>query len=62
VVSDGLHVVLPAVATHLADALRRRGFCPLGVDVSELMRAGGGVKCCTLEIRGRARRSNRALT
>ena len=54
VVSDGFHVVLPGAATHLAGELRRRDFRPLGVNVSELMRAGGGVKCCTLEIRGRA--------
>jgi N-dimethylarginine dimethylaminohydrolase len=62
VVSDGFHVVLPAAATHLTGELRRCGFCPLGVDVSELMRAGGGVKCCTLEIRARAGPSQWPLT
>jgi N-dimethylarginine dimethylaminohydrolase len=51
-VSDGRHVVLPQAATHLTGALRRRGFEPVGVDVSELLKAGGGVKCCTLELRG----------
>jgi len=51
-VSDGLHVVLPQAATHLIGALRQRGFQPIGVDVSELLKAGGGVKCCTLELRG----------
>jgi N-dimethylarginine dimethylaminohydrolase len=51
-VSDGRHVVLPQAATHLIDALRERGFQPVGVDVSELLKAGGGVKCCTLELRG----------
>jgi N-dimethylarginine dimethylaminohydrolase len=51
-VSDGHHVVLPAAATHLADQLRARGYTPVGVDLSELLKAGGSVKCCTLEIRG----------
>jgi N-dimethylarginine dimethylaminohydrolase/methylmalonyl-CoA mutase cobalamin-binding subunit len=50
-VSDGRHVVLPAGATGLAAQLRSRGFEPLAVDVSEFLRAGGGVKCCTLELR-----------
>jgi N-dimethylarginine dimethylaminohydrolase/methylmalonyl-CoA mutase cobalamin-binding subunit len=50
-VSDGHHVVLPAEATHLAGQLRERGFDPVGVEVSELLRAGGGVKSCTLELR-----------
>lgn len=49
-VSDGRHVILPQAATHLISALRGRGFEPVGVDVSELLKAGGGVKCCTLEI------------
>ncbi|MDQ2709269.1 MAG: arginine deiminase-related protein [Actinomycetota bacterium] len=50
-VSDGHHVVLSATATRLADQLRERGYEPIGVDLSELLKAGGGVKCCTLEIR-----------
>jgi len=50
-VSDGRHVVLPAAARDLADQLRARGYQPVGVDLSELLKAGGGVKCCTLEIR-----------
>lgn len=50
-VSDGRHVVLPQSATQLIGALRDRGFEPVGVDVSELLKAGGGVKCCTLELR-----------
>lgn len=49
-VSDGHHVVLPAGATRLVAQLRERGFDPVGLDVSELLRAGGGVKCCTLEL------------
>jgi N-dimethylarginine dimethylaminohydrolase/methylmalonyl-CoA mutase cobalamin-binding subunit len=50
-VSDGRHVVLPAGATSLTAQLRERGFEPVEVEVSELLRAGGGVKCCTLELR-----------
>jgi N-dimethylarginine dimethylaminohydrolase len=53
-VSDGLHVFLPDTATGLARQLRERGFEPVGVDLSELLKAGGSVKCCTLEIRHRA--------
>ncbi|MFG2887612.1 dimethylargininase [Streptomyces sp. NPDC048297] len=53
-VSDGLHVFLPDTATGLARTLRERGFEPVGVDLSELLKAGGSVKCCTLEIRHRA--------
>lgn len=49
-VSDGHHVVLPAGAAELAGRLREHGFEPIGADVSELLRAGGGVKCCTLEL------------
>ncbi|MGA5541169.1 dimethylargininase [Mycobacterium sp. NPDC051198] len=49
VVSDGRHVVMPAAATGFADQLRRTGFEPIGVDLSELLKGGGSVKCCTLE-------------
>jgi len=51
-VSDGRHVLLPGQATHLAEELARRGFVPIGVDLSELMKSGGGAKCATLELRG----------
>jgi N-dimethylarginine dimethylaminohydrolase len=50
-VSDGHHVVLPVQATGLAAQLADRGFEPVPVDVSELLKAGGGPKCCTLELR-----------
>jgi N-dimethylarginine dimethylaminohydrolase len=50
-VSDGLHVVLPTTAVGLAGQLRERGYVPVGVDLSELLKAGGSVKCCTMEIR-----------
>ncbi|WP_018544266.1 dimethylargininase [Streptomyces sp. LaPpAH-108] len=52
--SDGRNVLLPQAATHLIDALRARGFAPRGVDLSELLKAGGSVKCCTLELRDAA--------
>lgn len=50
-VSDGANVVIPEAATGLIDALRARGLRPVPVDVSELTKAGGGPKCCTLELR-----------
>ncbi|EHR48886.1 N-dimethylarginine dimethylaminohydrolase [Saccharomonospora marina XMU15] len=50
-VCDGCHVVLPAEAERLADQLAELGYEPVPVDVSELRKAGGGPKCCTLEIR-----------
>jgi N-dimethylarginine dimethylaminohydrolase len=53
-VSDGRHVLMPAGATQLVAKLREAGFEPISIDVSELLRAGGGVKCCTLELHGPA--------
>ncbi|MFE7581501.1 dimethylargininase [Streptomyces gardneri] len=49
--SDGRHVLLPSAAGRLARAVAARGFEPIGVDLSELLKAGGSVKCCTLELR-----------
>lgn len=49
-VSDGKHVVLPAAATGFAAQLTAAGFEPIGVDLSELLKGGGSVKCCTLEV------------
>jgi N-dimethylarginine dimethylaminohydrolase len=51
-VSDGRNVVLSAEATGLAAQLADRGYEPVFVDMSELRKAGGGPKCCTMEIRG----------
>lgn len=51
--SDGRNVVLPEAATGLLGRLAERGYRPIGVDLSELLKAGGSVKCCTLELRGR---------
>jgi len=50
-ISDGQHVVLPEQATGLIGQLTTAGFTPVGVDLSELLKAGGGPKCCTLELR-----------
>jgi N-dimethylarginine dimethylaminohydrolase len=50
-VSDGYHVVLPAEAVSLAATLLARGYQPVPVQLSELRKAGGGPKCCTLELR-----------
>ncbi len=52
--SDGYHVILPAQAEGFAASLRAAGFEPVPVDVSELRKAGGSVKCCTLELRDAA--------
>lgn len=49
-VSDGKHVVHPKQATGYAEQLYQAGFDPIGVDLSELFKGGGSVKCCTLEI------------
>ena len=51
-VSDGRHVLLAGQATHLVEELWARGFVPIGVDLSELMKSGGSAKCATLELRG----------
>jgi N-dimethylarginine dimethylaminohydrolase len=50
-VCDGGNVVINAEATGLIETLRRRGYEPVPVDMSELRKAGGGPKCCTLELR-----------
>lgn len=52
--SDGYHVFLAAQAEGLAMRLAQAGFEPVPVDLSELRRGGGGVKCCTLELRASA--------
>jgi N-dimethylarginine dimethylaminohydrolase len=49
--SDGLNVIIASRATDFERQLRERGFVPHGLDLSELLLGGGGVKCCTLELR-----------
>jgi len=58
-VSDGQNVVVAPGAVDLADALRERGYTPVPVDTSELLKGGGGAKCCTLEIRAESRPDGR---
>jgi N-dimethylarginine dimethylaminohydrolase len=50
-VSDGLNVWLPAGAPDLVGALTAAGYRPVEVELDELLRGGGGAKCCTQEIR-----------
>jgi N-dimethylarginine dimethylaminohydrolase len=49
--SDGKNVIIASRATDFERQLAERGFTPHGVDLSELLLGGGGVKCCTLELR-----------
>ncbi|MFB7723765.1 dimethylargininase [Nocardia sp. NPDC056100] len=48
-VCDGYHVFLSEKAVALSEQLRARGYEPVGIELSELLKAGGSVKCCTLE-------------
>lgn len=50
-VSDGRHVVMTDAAPDLAARLHEAGYVPITVDLSELLKGGGGIKCCTLELR-----------
>jgi N-dimethylarginine dimethylaminohydrolase len=49
--SDGYNVVLSDRPVAFHEQLRDRGFNPIGVDTSELIKAGGSAKCATLELR-----------
>lgn len=50
-VSDGRHVFVAPQAHGLVAQLAHRGYVPVPVDLSEFRKAGGGIKCCTQEIR-----------
>lgn len=50
--SDGLNVIISPRAKGFEKQLRERGYNPVLVDLSELLLGGGGIKCCTLELRG----------
>ena len=45
-------MLIQAEAGDMIAALRKRGYHPVPVDMSEFRKSGGGPKCCTLEIRG----------
>lgn len=48
-VSDGQNVILPSQARDFAHQLAARGYTPVPVDLSEFLKSGGSVKCCTME-------------
>jgi N-dimethylarginine dimethylaminohydrolase len=50
-VSDGRHVVLNSEATGMARKVEAAGFTPVLVELSELKKGGGSVKCCVAELR-----------
>ena len=49
-VSDGYNVVLPTAAIELTQTLKARGYNPVPVELGELLKSGGSVKCCTMEL------------
>jgi N-dimethylarginine dimethylaminohydrolase len=54
--SDGSRVFVPAGADGFAQQLDTCGYEVIPIDLSELRKSGGSVKCCTLELReGRER-------
>jgi N-dimethylarginine dimethylaminohydrolase len=50
-VSDGRHVVLNSEASGMAAKVAAAGFEPVPVELSELKKGGGSVKCCVAELR-----------
>lgn len=50
-VSDGRHVVVNTEATGMAAKVAAAGYTPVPVDLSELKKGGGSVKCCVAELR-----------
>ena len=48
---DGASMVIASRAAGFDRDLQDRGYATVGVDLSELLLGGGGVKCCTLELR-----------
>jgi N-dimethylarginine dimethylaminohydrolase len=51
-IADGRHVVFNAEASGLAIKLAEAGYVPVPVELSELKKGGGSVKCCVAELRG----------
>jgi N-dimethylarginine dimethylaminohydrolase len=52
-ISDGTNIVLSDGAVDLHDVYRKRGMNVCPTPISEFQKSGGGVKCLTLELRGR---------
>jgi N-dimethylarginine dimethylaminohydrolase len=50
-VSDGRHVILNTEAVAMANKVRDAGYVPVRVELSELKRGGGSVKCAVAELR-----------
>jgi arginine dihydrolase len=50
-VSDGRHVLMSAEAAALAARLADLGYEPIPVELGELKKGGGSVKCCVAELR-----------
>ena len=50
-VSDGRHVILNTEAVAMGQKVRAAGYHPVHVDLSELKRGGGSVKCAVAELR-----------
>jgi N-dimethylarginine dimethylaminohydrolase len=50
-VSDGRHVILNTDAVAMGDKVRAAGYLPVHVELSELKRGGGSVKCAVAELR-----------
>ncbi|MBO1413295.1 dimethylarginine dimethylaminohydrolase family protein [Streptomyces sp. FH025] len=49
-ISDGRHVLLTDADPDLAAEPHADGLVPIGVRLAELLKAGGGPKCCLLEL------------
>jgi len=50
-VSDGRHVILNTEAAAMGDKVKAAGYLPVHVELTELKRAGGSVKCAVAELR-----------
>jgi N-dimethylarginine dimethylaminohydrolase len=50
-VSDGKHIILNSEATGLAGKVEAAGYTPVLVELGELKKGGGSVKCCVAELR-----------
>ncbi len=50
-VSDGHNVLLPAEASGMAAKVATAGYAPVPVELTELKKGGGSVKCCIAELR-----------